>query len=59
MSWPQAGGFPLKNWISEWDQTGCEAGFDLASNTGAGSKNDYSVGKGGGYGGFYCFALIP
>jgi hypothetical protein len=59
MSWPQAGGFPLKNWISEWDQTGCEAGFDLASNTGAGSNNDYSVGKGGGYGGFYCFALIP
>lgn len=59
MSWPQAGNFPLKNWISEWDQTGCEAGFDLDPRTGAGSRSDYSVGKGGGYGGYYCFALVP
>jgi hypothetical protein len=59
MAWPQAGGFPLKNWISEWDQTGCEAGFDVDPKTGAGNRNDYSVGKGGGYGGYYCFALTP
>jgi len=59
MSWPQAGRMPLKNWISEWDQSGCEAGFDLETNTGAGSRSDYSGGKGGGYGGYYCFALIP
>jgi hypothetical protein len=59
MSWPQAAGMPLKNWISEWEQAGCEAGFDLDPSTGAGTKNDFSVGKGGGYGGYYCFALIP
>lgn len=59
MSWPQAGGMPLKNWISEWDQSGCEAGFDLDPRTGAGNRDDYSVGKGGGYGGYYCFALSP
>ena len=59
MSWPQAGGMPLKNWISEWDQTGCQAGFDLDPSTGAGASGDYSVGKGGGYGGYYCFAMNP
>jgi hypothetical protein len=59
MSWPQTGNGTLKNWISEWEQAGCEAGFDLDPSTGPGTNNDYSVGKGGGYGGFYCFALIP
>ncbi|MBN1577746.1 MAG: carboxypeptidase regulatory-like domain-containing protein [Chitinispirillaceae bacterium] len=61
MSWPQNfGGFGgMTNWISVWDQNGCLAGIDLSERSGAGDPNDYSVGAGGGYGGFYCFALNP
>ncbi len=73
-SWPQSfgigmpgggGGFPIdgnlngKNWISGWSMAGCEAGIDLDYSTGAGKRGDKSIGSGGGYGGFYCFALNP
>jgi hypothetical protein len=61
MSWPQSammmGGYT--NWISAWNMSGCEAGYDLEEITGAGKTGVYTIGNGGGYGGFYCFALNP
>lgn len=47
------------NWISAWSMSGCEAGIDLAFETGAGQSGVYTIGNGGGYGGYYCFALNP
>jgi hypothetical protein len=61
MSWPQSmmgmGGYT--NWISAWNMSGCEAGYDLEEKTGAGKQGVYTIGNGGGYGGYYCFALTP
>jgi hypothetical protein len=48
------------NWISGQDEGGCGAGI-----TGIGTENGGSdpanpiVGSGGGYGGIYCFAMVP
>jgi hypothetical protein len=48
------------NWISGQDEGGCGAGI-----TGVGTENGGSdpsnpiVGSGGGYGGIYCFAMMP
>jgi hypothetical protein len=56
-SW-QTGG--RTNWISGQDEGGCGAGV-----TGEGTENGGSdpsnpiVGSGGGYGGIYCFAMVP
>lgn len=47
------------NWISAWSMSGCEPGIDLELSTGAGLSGVYTIGNGGGYGGFYCFALNP
>jgi len=47
------------NWLSAWSMSGCEAGYDLAFETGAGQTDVYTIGNGGGYGGYYCFALNP
>jgi len=60
-SWPQVsfGNFSGKNWLSVWSMSGCEAGFDLDPSTGPGVAGIYTIGNGGGYGGFYCFALTP
>lgn len=61
-SWPR-GNVPPGNvagtahWISALDESGCGAGVNL-NDIGAPS-NDGIVGSGGGYGGFYCFALTP
>jgi len=63
LSWPQGtsgsmkGG--MKNWISALDVAGCQAGIDLDESTGPGVKGIYTIGNGGGYGAFYCFALVP
>jgi hypothetical protein len=48
----------MEHWISALDESGCGAGLNLseASIPGVG---DSVVGGGGGYGGFYCFALTP
>lgn len=44
------------HWISGFDAGGCVAGINITtSNTGTGNI----IGSGGGYGGFYCFALTP
>lgn len=69
MSWPQnfgggGGGFGgmdfgMKNWISTYDVSGCEPGIDSTDASMAGSPNIYTIGNGGGYGGFYCFGLNP
>lgn len=60
-SWPRPGGGggsnDMANWMSALDEWGCAAGVHLIDD-GAGT-NDGTVGGGGGYGGFYCFALEP
>jgi len=45
------------NWMSALDESGCAPGVNLVQTGGPG--NDGTVGSGGGYGGFYCFALTP
>jgi uncharacterized membrane protein YgcG len=57
-SWPQTFG-GVSNWISGWCLPGCEAGIDLDESTMAGIPGVKTIGSGGGYGGFYCFALNP
>ena len=49
----------FKNWISVWDLWGCEPGVDLTEKSQRGTPGIYTISNGGGYGGFYCFALIP
>ena len=53
------GGFgDLANWMSALDEAGCAPGVNLVE-TGPPNPNNRTVGSGGGYGGFYCFALSP
>ena len=49
----------MKSWISAWSLSGCEAGVDLNDSTGPGVDGVKTIGNGGGYGGFYCFAHNP
>jgi hypothetical protein len=46
------------HWMSSLDEAGCGAGVRLIE-MGPPNPADPSVGSGGGYGGFYCFALVP
>ena len=46
------------HWISSLDEAGCGAGVSIIE-MGAPNPNNPTVGSGGGYGGFYCFALTP
>jgi hypothetical protein len=62
-SWPRAGGGGgggggMENWMSALDEAGCKPGVNLIE-TGAPDPSTRTVGSGGGYGGFYCFALTP
>jgi hypothetical protein len=62
LSWPQSmGGMGGRgqSWLSVWDLWGCVAGIDLSNSDGGGKQGVYTIGNGGGYGGFYCFALNP
>jgi hypothetical protein len=53
------GGFgDLANWMSALDESGCAPGVNLVE-TGPPNPSNRTVGSGGGYGGFYCFALSP
>jgi hypothetical protein len=53
------GGFGnLDNWMSALDEAGCAPGVNLIE-TGPPDPSIPTVGSGGGYGGFYCFALSP
>jgi hypothetical protein len=46
------------HWISGQDEGGCGAGYDVDGGGGSTTSNPI-VGSGGGYGGIYCFALMP
>ena len=46
------------HWMSSLDEAGCAAGVNL-QEMGGPNPNNPTVGSGGGYGGFYCFALTP
>jgi hypothetical protein len=47
-----------QHWISGQDEGGCGPGAVLVDKGGSDPSNPI-VGSGGGYGGFYCFALTP
>lgn len=57
-SWPRGMGGPIDGWISSLTESGCAPGVNLIE-TGPPNPNSNTVGSGGGYGGFYCFALKP
>lgn len=63
-SWPRnTGGKPgpggdAANWKTGFAAPGCAPGVSITESGGAAPGSD-SVGDGGGYGGFYCFALVP
>ncbi len=46
------------SWITGFSANGCEAGVETIDN-GGGVRGTKIIGSGGGYGGFYCFALNP
>jgi hypothetical protein len=52
------GNFDYGHWISTLDEAGCGAGVAIVEMGGPNPANP-TVGSGGGYGGFYCFALTP
>jgi hypothetical protein len=54
-SWPRAGSGI--NWISVWNEGGCAPGGTIEDE--GGLDGTRRVGSGGGYGGFYCFAILP
>jgi len=54
---PGAGG-DMDNWMSALNEAGCGAGANVVEMGGP-NPNVQTVGSGGGYGGFYCFALTP
>jgi hypothetical protein len=56
-SWPRSNN-DGRAWISEHEAGGCAPGVNIFGSGGP-PQGDYSVGAGGGYGGFYCFALDP
>ncbi len=69
-SWPRSGGGGPgggtgpggsdnpANWVSALNESGCAPGVSLIE-MGAPLASSNTVGSGGGYGGFYCFALVP
>ena len=56
-AWPRGSG-DSANWMSSLTESGCKAGANLREQGGP-LKDAVTVGSGGGYGGFYCFALKP
>lgn len=48
----------MNNWMSALTESGCKAGANLKEQGGP-MSTAVTVGSGGGYGGFYCFALKP
>lgn len=57
-SWPRGGGSPIDHWMNSLTESGCAPSVDLVE-MGPPNPNANTVGNGGGYGGFYCFALTP
>ena len=54
-SWPANSGM---NWMDALTESGCAPGVNLVEMGGP-MPNSNTVGSGGGYGGFYCFASTP
>ncbi|MDI1451609.1 hypothetical protein [Polyangium sp. 6x1] len=67
-SWPRFGGGggpgpgggdgSMANWMSSLTESGCAPGVNLIEMGGP-LPGSVTVGSGGGYGGFYCFSLVP
>jgi hypothetical protein len=57
-AWPRGMGGNASNWIYGFTAGGCKAGAETTNN-GGGTPGSTIIGNGGGYGGFYCFALVP
>ena len=62
-SWPRGfgpggPGGSIDDWRSSLTESGCAPGVSLIE-MGPPDPNSNTVGSGGGYGGFYCFALTP
>jgi hypothetical protein len=55
-SWPRVGSGV--NWMNSLTESGCAPGVNLVEMGGP-MPSSNTVGSGGGYGGFYCFALTP
>lgn len=55
---PGGGDGSPANWMSSLDESGCAPGVNLIE-MGPPIPGEVTVGSGGGYGGFYCFALTP
>jgi len=58
MTGPGGAGMDMNNWMSALTESGCKAGANLIEQGGP-MATAVTVGSGGGYGGFYCFALRP
>ena len=60
LAFPRPGGMEsmAKNWMSALLESGCAPGVNLIE-MGPPQPDQTTVGSGGGYGGFYCFALSP
>jgi hypothetical protein len=57
-SWPRGNTGQINSWMSSLIESGCAPGVSLIE-MGPPDPNSNTVGSGGGYGGFYCFALVP
>jgi hypothetical protein len=58
-SWPRRmGGRSGSHWLTGYNAPGCKAGVDI-HGSGPAPRGSVIIGGGGGYGGFYCFALNP
>jgi hypothetical protein len=61
LSWPRAGGITglgSSHWMAGLELCGCRDSIAIVE-AGGPPKNCDFIGGGGGYGGFYCFALTP
>lgn len=56
-SWPR-NAMSGRHWISDHDAGGCGPSVNIVQGGGP-QPGDYTVGAGGGYGGIYCFAMVP
>ena len=57
-SWPRGETGQINSWMSSLIESGCAPGVSLIE-MGPPDPTSNTVGSGGGYGGFYCFALVP
>lgn len=57
-SWPRGTTGGINSWMNSLTESGCAPGVSLIE-MGPPNPNSNTVGSGGGYGGFYCFALTP